>query len=151
MVAAVLTTAVLFTTCKQFLDDPEDFLSYWAAEVAPIDFSINSPYQTSNDGALCIPSEHDVMLTIKLRNPKNFTIVTPASADDAGKVINFPGLSTQPVYGMHYTLTKTATDTLQLKYKDTFLKAHEWSNGSIGPEITLISLKRTRRRLKSVI
>ena len=35
MVAAVLTTAVLFTTCKQFRDDPEDFLSYWAAEVAP--------------------------------------------------------------------------------------------------------------------
>ncbi|MGI5064880.1 right-handed parallel beta-helix repeat-containing protein [Treponema putidum] len=138
-IAAVLTTAVLFTTCKQFREDPEDFLSYWAAEVAPIDFSINVSVQTSNDGALCIPSEHDVMLTIKLRNPKNFTIVTPASADDAGKVINFPGLSTQPVYGTDYTLMKTAPDTLKLTYTQAFLQAHEWSNGSIGPEITLIS------------
>ena len=139
MVAAVLTAAVLFTTCKQFRDDPEDFLSYWAAEVAPIDFSINKPYQTSNDGALCIPSEHDVTLTIKLRNPKNFTLVMPASADDAGKVINFPALSTQPVYGTDYTLSLTANDTLELTYKKAFLRAHEWSNGGIGPEITLIS------------
>ncbi|WP_147623421.1 right-handed parallel beta-helix repeat-containing protein [Treponema denticola] len=139
MIAAVLITAVLFTTCKQFLDDPEEFLGYWSSEVVPIDFSINKPYQTSNDGALCIPSATDVILTIKLRNPKNFTIFTPASADDAGKVINFPGLSTQPVHGIHYTLTKTAPDTLQLKYKESFLKAHEWSNGSIGPEITLTS------------
>ena len=138
-IAAVLTTAVLFTTCKQFREDPEDFLSYWAAEVIPIDFSINKPYQTSNDGALCIPSATDVVLTIKLRNPKNFTIVTPASADDAGKVINFPGLSTQPVYGTDYTLMKTAPDTLKLTYTQAFLQAHEWSNGSIGPEITLIS------------
>ncbi|MGI5069012.1 right-handed parallel beta-helix repeat-containing protein [Treponema denticola] len=139
MIAAVLITAVLFTTCKQFLDDPEEFLGYWSSEVVPIDFSINKPYQTSNDGALCIPSATDVILTIKLRNPNNFTIFTPASADDAGKVINFPGLSTQPVHGIHYTLTKTAPDTLQLKYKESFLKAHEWSNGSIGPEITLTS------------
>ena len=74
MIAAVLITAVLFTTCKQFLDDPEEFLGYWSSEVVPIDFSINKPYQTSNDGALCIPSATDVILTIKLRNPKNFTI-----------------------------------------------------------------------------
>ncbi|UTD05040.1 right-handed parallel beta-helix repeat-containing protein [Treponema denticola] len=139
MVVAVLITAVLFTTCKQFLEDPEEFLGYWSSEVVPIDFSINKPYQTSNDGALCIPSATDVILTIKLRNPKNFTIFTPGSAADAGKVINFPGLSPQPVHGIHYTLTKTAPDTLQLKYKESFLKAHEWSNGSIGPEITLIS------------
>ena len=138
-IAAVLTTAVLFTTCKQFREDPEDFLSYWAAEVVPIDFSISVPYQTSNDGALCIPSSGPVTVTIKLRNPKNFTIVTPASADDAGKVINFPGLSTQPVYGTDYTLDLTANDTLQLTYTRAFLKAHEWSNGGIGPEITFIS------------
>ena len=137
--AVLLTTAIVFTTCKQFRDDPEDFLSYWSSEVAPIDFSISVPYQTSNDGALCIPSSGPVTVTIKLRNPKNFTIVTPASADDAGKVINFPGLSTQPVYGTDYTLDLTANDTLQLTYTRAFLKAHEWSNGGIGPEITFIS------------
>ena len=135
---AILAAALFFTGCKQFLEDPEDFLSYWSSEVVPIDFSINKPYQTSNDGALCIPSEHDVTLTIKLRNPKNFTIVTPASADDAGKVIYFPGLSTQPVYGTEYTLQQ-AGSTLNLVYKSAFLKKHEWSSKNIGPEITFIS------------
>ena len=139
MVAAVLTTAVVFTTCKQFRDDPEEFLRYWSSEVAPIDFSINVTVQTSTDGALCIPSSGPVTLTIKLRNPRNFTLVMPTSSADAGKVIYFPGLLTQPVYGTDYMLDLTANDTLKLTYTQAFLQAHEWSNGSIGPEITFIS------------
>ena len=137
--AVLLTTAIVFTTCKQFRDDPEDFLSYWSSEVAPIDFSISVPYQTSNDGALCIPSSGPVTLTIKLRNPRNFTLVMPTSSDNAGKVIYFPDFSTQPTYGTDYTLNLTANDTLQLTYTQAFLQAHEWSNGNIGPEITFIS------------
>ena len=139
MVAAVLTTAVVFATCKQFRDDPEEFLRYWSSEVAPIDFSINVPVQTSTAGALCIPSATDVKLTIKLRNPRNFTLVMPTSSADAGKVIYFPGLSPQPVYDTDYTLNLTANDTLKLTYTQAFLQAHEWSNGNIGPEITLMS------------
>ena len=131
--------AFLFTSCKQFTADIDDFLSYWASEVSPVDYSIDKPFQTI-DGTLYIPSADDVTVTIKLRNPKNFTLVTPVSTADAGKVINFPGLSTQPVYGTDYTLRQTAGgDTLTLTYKNTFLKVHEWSNGSIGPEISLIS------------
>ena len=140
MVAAVVTTAVLFTTCKQFRDDPEDFLSYWAAVVAPTGFDIDSPHPTNKNGALCIPSASDVTLTIKLRNPKNFTLVMPTSSDDAGKVIYFPGLSPQPTYGTDYTLEQTPDKAaLKLTYKPGFLKAHEWGNGGIGPEITLMS------------
>ena len=140
MVAAVLTTAVLFTACKQFRDDPEEMLSYWSSEVVPIDFSINKPYQMSNDGALCIPSAYDVTLKIKLRNPRNFTLIMPTSVLDAGKVINFPGFPSdqQPGYNTDYTFKQTG-DMLELTYKEAFLKAHEWSNGGIGPEITLIS------------
>ena len=130
--------AFLFTSCKQFTADIDDFLSYWASEVSPVDYSIDKPFQTI-DGTLYIPSADEVTVTIKLRNPKNFTLVTPVSTADAGKVINFPGLSTQPVYGTNYTLRQTAGDTLTLTYKNTFLKAHEWSNGDIGPEISLIS------------
>ena len=118
MVAAVLTTAVVFTTCKQFLADPEDFLSYWSSEVVSTNCSIDAPSQTIN-GTLCIPSAADVTLTVNLHNPKNFTLVMPASATDAGKVINFPGLSPQPVYGTDYTLQQ-AGSTLNLVYKDTF-------------------------------
>ena len=130
--------AFLFTSCKQFTADIDDFLSYWASEVSPVDYSIDKPFQTI-DGTLYIPSADDVTVTVKLRNPKNFSLVMPTSPSDAGKVIGFPHLNPQPVYGTDYTLRQTAGDTLTLTYKNTFLKAHEWSNGGIGPEISLIS------------
>ncbi|UYT08438.1 right-handed parallel beta-helix repeat-containing protein [Treponema denticola] len=139
-IAAVLAAALFFAGCKQFLEDPEEFLGYWSSEVVPIDFSINKPYQMSNDGALCIPSADDVKLKIKLRNPRNFTLIMPTSVLDAGKVINFPGFPSdqQPRYDTDYTFKQTG-DMLELTYTKAFLKAHEWSNGGIGPEITLIS------------
>ena len=140
MVAAVLTATLFFAGCKQFLEDPEEFLGYWSSEVVPIDFSIDEPYQMSNDGALCIPSADDVKLTIKLRNPRKFTLIMPTSVLDAGKVINFPGFLSdqQPRYNIDYTFKQTG-DMLELTYREAFLKAHEWSNGAIGPEITLTS------------
>ena len=140
MVAAMLAAALFFAGCKQFLEDPEEFLGYWSSEVVPIDFSINKPYQMSNDGALCIPSADDVKLTIKLRNPRKFTLIMPTSVLDAGKVINFPGFLSdqQPRYNIDYTFKQTG-DMLELTYREAFLKAHEWSNGAIGPEITLTS------------
>ena len=139
-IAAALAAALFFAGCKQFLEDPEEFLGYWSSEVVPIDFSIDEPYQMSNDGALCIPSAHDVTLKIKLRNPRNFALIMPTADSDAGRIIRFPGLPSdqQPRYGIDYTFKQTG-DMLELTYKDTFLKAHEWSNGAIGPEITLIS------------
>ena len=140
IIPALLSAALLLlTTCKQFLEDPEEFFSYWAAEVVPADFSFDKPAQTSAAGALCIPSADDVTLTVNLRNPKNFNLVMPASAADAGAVIRFPHLDPQPVYGTDYTLRQTADSTLTLVYKQAFLQRHEWSNGNIGPEITLTS------------
>jgi len=146
-IAAVLTTAILFTTCKQFRDDPEDFLSYWAAEVVPRGFDIDKPTQKIG-GIEYIPSYcdgafSDVTVTIKLHNPKKFSLVMPSptsSPSDVQKIIRFPGLSLQPAYGTDYTLEQTPDKAaLKLTYKPDFLKAHEWSNGGIGPEITFIS------------
>ena len=141
----ILTSAVavivFFTACKQFLDDPEEFFEYWASEVVPTGFIIDKKTQKIGDVEY-IPSYQsgtysDVTLTIKLHNPKNFTLVMPTSSAD---VIRFQGLTTQPTYGMHYTLEQTPDKAaLKLTYKSGFLKAHEWSNGGIGPEITLIS------------
>ena len=131
--------AFLFTSCKQFTADIDDFLSYWASEVSPVDYSIDKPQQTSADGSVCVPSADDVTVTVKLRNPKNFSLVMPTSPSDAGKVIGFPHLNPQPVYGTDYTLRQTAGDTLILKYTKAFLEKHEWGNGDIGPEITLTS------------
>lgn len=143
MVAAVVTTAILFTTCKQFRDDPEEFLSYWSAEVVPRGFDIDKPHPTNADGVLCVPSARPVTITIKLHNPKKFTLITPtstSSAADVQKIISFPGLSTPPAYNTDYTLEQTPDKTaLKLTYNSVFLKNHEWGTGSIGPEITLIS------------
>ncbi len=138
ILTSVIAVIVLFTTCKQFLDDPEEFFQYWSSEVVPINFSISgSP--VSIGGVLCVPSAGPVTVTINLHNPRKFDLSMPASVADAGRIIRFPGLSPQPAYGTDYTLQQTAIDTLELKYETAFLQAHEWSNGSIGPEITLIS------------
>ena len=147
--AVLLTTAIVFTSCKQFIDNPEEFLGYWSSEVVPTGFSIDKPTQKIGD-VECIPSYwngtySDVTLTIKLHNPRKFSLIMPtstSSAADVQKIINFPGLLTQPTHGSSngYTLVQTPDkQALQLTYKSGFLKAHEWSNGSIGPEITLTS------------
>ena len=144
-VACAAVIALLFgiTACKQFTADIDEELGYWASEVVPVDYSFDVSYQTSNDGALCIPSDSPVTLTIKLHNSRKFSLIMPtstSSAADVQKIIRFPGLSTQPTYGTDYTLEQTPDKSaLRLKYGSTFLKAHEWSNGNIGAEITLTS------------
>ena len=130
---------LLFTTCKQYYADLEDHLSYWSAVVTARGVTCNQQSQINTSGVQCIPSATDVAFTFKVHNPKNFTLVTPRSSADAGRVIRFPHLSSQPVYGTEYTLRQTASDTLTLVYKSAFLKAHEWSRGNIGSEIMLIS------------
>lgn len=105
---------ILFcTTCKPFTADIDEYLSRWAAEVIATDYRINPSYSTNAAGALCVPSiaddgtDTDVTVTVNLHNPKNFTLKTPFSPADAGKVIRFPGLSPQPEYSdtKDYTLT----------------------------------------------
>ncbi|WP_432890147.1 hypothetical protein [Treponema putidum] len=101
--AVLLTTAIVFTSCKQFLEDPEEFLGYWSSEVVPRGFDIDKSHPTNAAGVPCVPSADDVTLTIKLHNPRKFSLVMPTAADP-GKVISFPGLSTPPVYNADYTL-----------------------------------------------
>ncbi|EMB19472.1 hypothetical protein [Treponema denticola] len=147
--AVLLTTAIVFTTCKQFIDNPEEFLGYWSSEVVPTGFSIDKPTQKIGD-VECIPSYwngtySDVTLTIKLHNPRKFSLIMPtstSSAADVQKIINFPGLLTQPTHGSSngYTLVQTPDkQALQLTYKPGFLKKYEWGTGNISPEITLTS------------
>ena len=119
-----LFCTLLFTTCKQYSADIENDLSYWSAIVTARDVTCDKPSQINTSGAMCIPSATDAAFTLKVRNPKNFTLVTPTSSADAGRVIRFPHLSPQPVYGTDYTLRQTASDTLTLVYKNAFLKKH---------------------------
>ena len=138
-IAAALTAVVLLTACKQFLDDPEDFFAYWSTESYVKDYTIDKVYKQDAKDLLYIPSSEDIRATVKLHNPNKFTFTMSTSSADAGQVIRFPGLSLQPESGTDYTLKQTAPDTLILTYKKAFLQAHEWSNGNIGAELTLVS------------
>ncbi|UTC83156.1 right-handed parallel beta-helix repeat-containing protein [Treponema denticola] len=137
---AALLAVFIFSTCKQFTDDPEEFFDYWSKEVVPRYFHMNCDHP-SIGRSFCIPSGQDVRITIGLNNPKNIDLIMPTSDADAGRVICFPGLppDQQPRYSTDYTLEEKSIYELELIYKADFLKKHEWSNGGIGPEITLIS------------
>ena len=155
-IVSALIVAVLFTTCEQFRDDPEEMLSYWSAEVVPTGFDINidGPYQRNNDGVLCVPSKNSlatddsVTVTIHLRNPKKFSLVMPSSTSsqsDVQEIIRFPWFPADEQYPKYssdndYTLEQTLDkQALKLTYKSSFLKKHECGTADIGPEITLKS------------
>ena len=154
--AVLLGVTVIFTTCKQFRDDPEEFFSYWSAEVVPIGFDINidGPYQRNNDGVLCVPSKNSlvddgsVTITIHLRNPKKFSLVMPSSRSsqsDVQEIIRFPWFPADEQYPEYskdndYTLEQTPDkQALKLTYNSSFLQKYEWGTADIGPEITLKS------------
>ena len=150
-IVSALIVAVVFTTCKQFLDDPEEVFSYWSAEVVPTGYDINiaKPYKTDNDGVICVPSSNSlstddyVTVTIYLRNPKKFSLVMPTA--DKGEIISFPLFPADKQYPKYstdndYTLEQTPDkQALKLTYKSSFLKKHECGTADIGPEITLKS------------
>jgi len=148
MVAAVVTTAVLFTTCKQFRDDPEDFLSYWAAE-AVIDRNIvisPAPSYAPGSSIPCVPSAGPVTVTMKVHNPKNFTFIMPNSPGAPSDIVRFGddkvkgSLGSKPVYGTDYTLEPISDGKeLKLTYTAAFLKANERSSANIGASIRLYS------------
>ena len=128
-----------FTACKQFTADIDEYLSYWSAEAYIKGHRIEAVHQADADGILCIPSAKGATVTFSVHNPKNFPLKMPASASDVNRIIRFPNLSPQPVYGTDYTLQQAAAGTLQLVYTRSFLQAHEWGTSSIAPEITLIA------------
>ena len=143
-----MTTAVVFATCKQFRDDPEDFLSYWAAG-AVIDRNIvisPAPSYAPGSSIPCVPSAGPVTVTMKVHNPKNFTFIMPNSPGAPSDIVRFGddkvkgSLGSKPVYGTDYTLEPISDGKeLKLTYTAAFLKANERSSANIGASIRLYS------------
>ena len=147
-IAAVLTAAVVFTTCKQFRDDPEEFLSYWASEAVINRNIVISPAPSYAPGSSipCVPSAGPVTVTMKVHNPKNFTFIMPDSPGAPSDIVRFEddkvkgSGGAKPVYGTDYTLELILDGkALKLTYNDAFLKANERSSANIGASITLYS------------
>lgn len=135
----VIGFSLIFACCQPYAADIEEFLSYWSSEAAVTGFKINTEYYRNDVGVACLPSDRDATVILTVRNPKKFKFVTPTTVLDAAAVIRFPGLPSQPVPRTDYILTQSATDTLELTYKSSFLKKYEWGTADIGPVITLKS------------
>ena len=133
---AALAVIVLFTACKQLLDDPEDFLSYWASEAFVKDHSISSAARPDGAGVPCVGSSDNVLITLTAHNPKGFSLVMPTSSEPAG-IVEFKELSHQPAAGADYELRQTGSGTLELTYKQDFLKRYEQGSAALNPTITL--------------
>ncbi|UTY28888.1 InlB B-repeat-containing protein [Treponema putidum] len=133
---AAIAVIALFTACKQLLDDPEDFLSYWASEAFVKDHSIGSAHRPDGAGVPCVGSSAPVDITLSVHNPKGFSFVMPTSSASAG-IVEFKELSSQPEAGTDYELQQTGSGTLKLKYNPSLLQKYEQGSGSLNPTITL--------------
>ena len=137
---AFIITAVavilLFSACKQLLDNPEDFLSYWASEAFIKDHNISSAHRPDGAGVPCVGSSAPVDIMLTVHNPKNFPLVTPTSSEPAG-IVEFKELSHQPAAGADYELNQTGSGTLKLTYKPSLLQKYEQGSRSLNPTITL--------------
>jgi len=133
--------AFLLTTCKQYTEDIEKYLDYWASESSITRFSINSTHYQNSAGITCLPSDRDATVILKVQNPKNFTFAMSNTASNAADIIRFPGLPSQPSPGTDYTLRQIDSDTLELTYKSAFLKKYEWGAADIGAVITLKNIE----------
>ena len=135
----MISFSLIFACCQPYAADIEEFLSYWSSEAAVTGFKIDSEHYINDVGVACLPSDRDATVILTVRNPKKFKFVTPTTVLDAAAVIRFPGLPSQPVPRTDYTLRQSAPDTLELRYKSSFLKKYEWGTADIGPVITLKS------------
>ena len=143
--AASLAALLAITACKQFLADMDEELGYWASEPVITGFRAASPAQTSPAGVQCVPSASDAVITLTVRNPKNFLFVMPGDAGAPPDIVSFGSNihdssgTNPPAANADYTLSQSAHDTLTLTYKPAFLKRYEHSRANIGTSITLYS------------
>ncbi len=136
LIIAAFAVIMLFTACKQFLDDPEEFLSYWASEAFVKDHNISSTHRPDKTGVQCVGSSDHAVITLTAHNPKSFSLVMPTSSAPAG-IVEFKELSAQPTAGTDYELIQTGSGSLLLTYKKAFLEKYEQGSGGLNPTITL--------------
>ena len=142
--AASVAALFAITACKELFANIEEDFSYWASEPVITGFTAASSAQTSPAGVQCVPSATDAVITLTVRNPKNFSFVMPGTGAPADIVRFASGIhdasgTKAPEAGTDYTLSQSGQSTLTLTYKPAFLKRYEQSRANIGASITLYS------------
>ena len=129
---------LLFTACRQFTADIDDYLSYWSAEAYIADSTIKAVVQNDLNNIPSVPSAQDVPVTFNLKNSKSFPLDLPPEADVEKKVIVFEHLAQVPKFGDDYTIVQSEDcQSLILTYKATFLQRYEWGEQDLSSTITL--------------
>ncbi|MGI0529450.1 InlB B-repeat-containing protein [Treponema socranskii] len=142
--AATIVLLFGISSCEQFTANIEEDFSYWASEPVITGFRAASDVPTNAAGVHCVPSASDAVLTLTVRNPKNFTFIMPGTGAPSDIVTFGSGIhdaagTNPPEAGVDYTLVKSDRDTLTLTYKSAFLKRYEHGSDNIGAAITLYS------------
>ena len=129
---------LLFTACRQFTADIDDYLSYWSAEAYIADSTIKAIVQNDLNNIPSVPSAQDVPVTFNLKNSKSFPLDLPPEADVEKKVIVFEHLAQVPKFGDDYTIVQSEDcQSLILTYKATFLQRYEWGEQDLSSTMTL--------------
>ena len=139
--AFIVLTGILFTllfaTCKQFTADIDDYLSRWSSEAFVLSSTIDKKTYNDATGIVSVASADNVTITLKVQNPKSFWFVMP-SASETRKIVEFAHFAgTKPAASTDYELRQLTANTLQLEYKNSFLKNSEWGEKDISSTITL--------------
>ena len=108
------------SACKQFTSSIEEDFSYWTSEPVITSFRAASDVPTNAAGVHCVPSASDAVLTLTVRNPKNFTFIMPGTGAPSDIVTFGSGIhdaagTNPPEAGVDYTLVKSDRDTLTLR------------------------------------
>ena len=139
--AFIILTGIIFTllfsACKQFTADIDDYLGYWSSEAFILSSAIDKETHNDRSGMTSVASADDVTVTLKVRNPRSFRFVMP-SPSETRNIVEFAHFSgTKPIANNQYEMKQLSADTLQLVYKDSFLKNSEWGEKDISSTITL--------------
>ena len=139
--AFIILTGIIFTllfsACKQFTADIDDYLGYWSSEAFILSSEIDKETHNDGSGMTSVASADDVTVTLKVRNPRSFRFVMP-SPSETRNIVEFAHFSgTKPIANNQYEMKQLSADTLQLVYKDSFLKNSEWGEKDISSTITL--------------
>ncbi|UTC48133.1 InlB B-repeat-containing protein [Treponema vincentii] len=141
--AFIIVTGILFTllsaACRPFTADIGSYLGYWSSEAFVVSADINAETQNDASGMVSVASAKDVIITLKVQNPKSFKLVMP-SASETRNIVDFAQLTgTKPVVDSDYTLEQPDDDrkVLTLTYKAGFLQNSEWGEKDVSSTITL--------------
>ncbi|MFC1240119.1 InlB B-repeat-containing protein [Treponema vincentii] len=141
--AFIIVTGILFillsAACRPFTADIGSYLGYWSSEAFVVSADINTETQNDASGMVSVASAKDVIITLKVQNPKSFKLVMP-SASETRNIVDFAHLTgTKPVVDSDYTLEQPDDDrkVLTLTYKAGFLQNSEWGEKDVSSTITL--------------